>query len=271
MKRLALSSFAYRYNIGFDGFSPAQPLTATEFIRRAHALGFHGVQLCENLRIAQMQDGELVKLRCLAQELGLFIEVGMNGANKLNLQTHLAIARSLGSSFLRVVLGGKSCKTADAIETARSRYIAEIRSILPLYKKANIRIGIENHFDLPTRALREIVDEINDEDAGLILDTTNCFHFFERPEETLGVFDGRIVSVHLKDYSAKKVEAGHFISGTILLDGELNIQPFLACSDNMVLEMTIRRPDGFTSEQILSWEDEAVAVSASRLVSITQA
>ena len=267
MKRLAVSSFAFRYNIGFDGFEPPRRLSTAGFLERAHALGFQGVQLCENLGILKMTQNELTQIRELARKLGLFIEVGMNGAEKDNLEKHLGIALSLSSNFLRVVLGGRSCKKNDEIAGAVSHYIDTIRSVLPLFKSKNIQVGIENHFDLPTPALRKIVDTINDNNLGLILDTTNCIHFLERPEEALEICRGRIVSVHLKDYCVKKVEAGHFISGTVLMDGELNVQLFLDCCENIVMEMTVRRPENYTPDQVVEWEDQAVAASARKLMS----
>ncbi|QQO08123.1 sugar phosphate isomerase/epimerase family protein [Breznakiella homolactica] len=266
MKQLAVSSFAYRYNIGFDGFASPRPLTAENFLRRAGDLGFQGVQICENLGIAKMSREELLRIKELARELGLFIEVGMNGAEKENLLLHREIAETLGSDFVRVVLGGKSRKTEAEAAEASKGFTYTIGSVLPLFKQSKIRIGMENHFDLPTRWLKAIADAVNDEYLGLILDTTNCIHFLERPEEALEICRGRIVSVHLKDYSVKKIEAGHCISGTVLLDGELSVQPFLDACDSIVMEMTIRRPEGFTADQILQWEDEAVAVSAGRLM-----
>jgi hypothetical protein len=73
------------------------------------------------------------------------------------------------------------------------------------------------------------------------------------------------MSAHLKDYLPQKVEAGHFISGTVLGEGELDVLPFLYACDNIIMEMTIRRPDGQTAEQVLEWERGAVAASAKAL------
>lgn len=270
MKTLAISSFAYRYAIGFDGFRPKSPLGADEFLRQAKALGFQGVQLCENLGIAQMTDAQLDGVGSLARELGLFIEVGMNGATEEKLYRHLEICKRLDSGFLRVVLGGKSCKNKDEAVREQLRHTDVLRAVLPMFKQARVSIGIENHFDLPTYALRQIIDAIDDENVNLIFDTTNCIHFLERPQEALEICKGRIASIHLKDYTVKKVEAGHLVAGAVLGDGELEIPGILQSCDRIVLEMTIRRSPEESIEDVLQWEQHAVVASASRLLRLAQ-
>jgi len=265
MKNIGISSFAYRYSIGLPGLIPINPMSALDFLHSAHELGFQGVQLCENLNISDMDDAEWALIKNRADELGLFLEVGMNTVTVDSLTKHIEIADRLSASFLRVVLGGPRCYKAEDAYRARDEFIAIFQQVLPLAKKYHIAMGIENHFDLPTYALREIVDAVDDESLGLIVDTTNGIHFLERPEETLEICRGRIVSIHLKDYLPQKVEAGHFISGTVLGNGDLDVLPFLCACDNIIMEMTTRRPNGYTIGQVIQWEKNTVEASAKAL------
>lgn len=265
MKVTVLGSYAYRYGIGFREYMPDKPMTVRELLVKARALGFQGVQLCENLKIAQMSPAELEEVRETAREQGLFLEVGMNGAREDSLYRHLDIACQLSSGFVRIALGGKSCKKQEEIEQVRKDYTQVIRAVLPAFRERGVTMGIENHFDLPTWALREMVEEIDDDRVKLILDTTNCIHFLERPEEALEICRGRLASVHLKDYTVQKIEAGHLVSGTVLGEGELNVQPFLECCDQITLEMTVRRSAALPAAEVVPWENAAVTASANRL------
>ena len=271
MKKTAIGSFAYRYAVGFNGFRPPEPMDPFSFLKRAKQLDYQGVQLCENLHYAQMEEKDLSALDSLAKELGLFVEIGMNGASKENLLFHLKLARKLSSSFVRVVLGGKSCKKAAEVGEAQTAFTKTLKEVLPAFRDQGISLGIENHFDLPTYAIRNIVDELDDENVGMILDTTNCIHFLERPLEALEMSRGKIISVHIKDYMTQKMEAGHLITGTELGKGELDIPPFIACCDRIVLEMTIRRNETMTPEAITEWEDQAIEESTKTLIRLCQA
>jgi len=268
MKNIGLSSFAYRYNIGFSGFMPEKPMDSLAFLKAAYENGFSGVQLCENLGIAQADNNQLKQIKALASELGLFLEVGMNTVTAESIVRHLEIAKTLSASFLRIVLVGPRLTDPRAVNEACDKYTAMLSQTLSLAKKYGISMGLENHFDLPTYALKNIVETINDNTIGLIVDTTNAIHFLERPEETLSICEGHIVSIHLKDYLPQKVEAGHFISGTILGQGDLNPRPFINACDNIIMEMTVRRLEGYTIPQVLEWEHHAVATSAKMLLEL---
>lgn len=249
---------------------PVKPLDIHGFLKHAKDLGFQGVQLCENLGIARMDEESLRTVNRDAVALGLSVEVGMNGADRENLYHHLKIAENLSANLVRVVLGGKSCKRKEEAEQAQLYYLGILREVLPAFRDSGITIGIENHFDLPTRALREMVEAVNDPAVTLILDTTNCIHFMERPEEALELCRGRIGEVHLKDYKAQKIEAGHLFSGTVLGEGELDVRRFLECCDRIVLEMTIRRSRQQSAKEVISWEEDSVKRSAKNLVSLLE-
>ena len=140
---------------------------------------------------------------------------------------HLEIADIMSSK-------SSCCNRLKAFTPAREKRSSIIRNAtgilkeaLPYCKEHNIRIGIENHFDLTSDDLVEIVRLIDDESVGLILDTTNCLGFIEKPSETLEKFGPYLFSVHLKDYLVEKVEAGYLVSGTVLGEGLLDCEQIL--------------------------------------------
>lgn len=276
MITIGLGSYAYRYSIGFPGFVPEKPMTVQDLLQEAHLLGFNTVQLCDNLALEKMSREEIEKIGEHASSLGLLVEVGMKGLNPENLMKHLEIADIMSSKFLRVVIGQSiySC-TGEKRSSIIRNATGILKEALPYCKEHNIRIGIENHFDLTSDDLVEIVRLIDDESVGLILDTTNCLGFIEKPSETLEKFGPYLFSVHLKDYLVEKVEAGYLVSGTVLGEGLLDCEQILkGCIKynpdcNITIEMTIRRQETQNINDVILWEKNAVQKSKAYLDRLT--
>ncbi len=263
--KLGIGSFAYRYAIGCRDFIPEKPMNTLDFLDEAARLGYQGVQLCENLNYVNLSEQELFQIRERAKRLGLFIELGMKGISMENCQKHLSIARVLSSKFLRIVLGDHQSLRED--DDLQLRSIKALKALLPYLEEAEMSVGIENHFDLCTKELVEIVKEVNHSRVGLIFDTTNGLGFMERPEETFHLIQPYLLSMHLKDFVIKKVEAGYFITGTTLGRGQLAtaelVNRALRNKPNLsiILEMTIRRDENKSQEEVLLWEKQSIEAS----------
>ena len=266
--RIGLGSFAYRYAVGCEGFRPSQPMSTLDFLAAAHRMGFESVQLCENLNYAKLSPDELLRVNEKAAQLGLFVELGMRDLTLENISYHLDLAELLSSSFLRVVLGKNRPTPEENPKALIDLSIQTLKAVLPRCQRQGVLIGIENHFDLCTNDLLTIVQAVNDPRVGMILDTTNCLGFVERPEETLKALSPYLLSIHLKDYLLKKVEAGYLITGTVLGEGWLDAAGLLQQLCNLprpllsiVIELTIRRGEQQTPEVVLTSEQAAIEKS----------
>ncbi len=274
MQYIGLGSYAYRYAIKFIDHRKASYMTIFDFLEEASRLNFKAVQLCENFDYKNYSKEKLKTINRIANELGLIIELGLSGLSKDNLLKHLEIANLLSSNFIRVVLSNKGKYPENKPNELMSNSINILKEILPIYREQNVFIGIENHFDLPTNMLVDLVRKINDEHVGLIFDTTNHLAFIEKPENTLKLFMPHLMSVHIKDYLVQKVEAGYLISGTILGEGRLKTKKMLneiflnVDIISIILEMTIRRKPGQKISEVILWEKNTVERSANYLNSI---
>lgn len=269
--RIGIGSFAYRYAIGFKDFKPAEPMDVFDFIRQADQLGFAGVQLCENLGYAGLTEKELEKVREEAARLGLFIELGMKNLSRETLRKHIRIGKILSVDFLRVVIGNNIPADKKNYSKECSEILEILRASLPELKKEGIKLGLENHFDLPSAGLYRVVKGLDDDHIGLIFDTTNCLGFTEKPIDVFNLFKPYLFSVHLKDYYIKKIEAGYMMTGAVLGAGWLNTKKMIKeslynelCS-SIIIEMTTRRDMSKTQEEILVWENNAIKASKSYL------
>lgn len=260
--RVGIGSFAYRYAIGFRGFNPGKPMSIADFLETAAHGGWEGVQLCENLGYADLSDADLAVAAAQAKRLQLFVEIGLNGLTDRNLGRHLDVAEMFASDLIRVVVGGTGVE--ESLKT--------LKSALPRLRSQRIRLGLENHFDLTMDELVGIVRQLGDEQVGIIFDTTNGLGFLEKPEEDMVKAQPYVVSMHIKDYTIRKVEAGYFMTGAVMGKGMLDVPAVLRCAAgapnlrSIILEMTVKRDETAPIDAVIHREQSEVLESRDYLV-----
>ena len=144
-----ISSWAFRWAIGTRDFTPATPLSVFDFLEKAAQFGAEAVQICENLPLSTLANGELDAVARRAKGLGLDLEIGMRGASPENLRKHLNIAARLGVGILRVVLA------ASGWEPSFQEQFDILESFLPKLEKTGTTLAIENHFAYDPEELRK--------------------------------------------------------------------------------------------------------------------
>jgi len=210
--RLGLSSFIYRYAIrGLPGGTAAS-FTALDLLGRAGALGLEAVQFCENLPLATLARAERELLFQASHRLGVAIEVGTRGIDVDALLAYVDLAAMAGSRALRLVLDSTDL---DAIREA-------LRPVLNRCRERQVMLAIENHFDVRTAALAELVRRLDDAWLGICLDTANSTGHLEDPMATLAALAPYVVQVHLKDYTVEKAPIAYRITGRPLGKGRLD-------------------------------------------------
>src|ERR1035438_8656388 len=260
--RVGIGSFAYRYAIGFRGFNPGNPMSIADFLETAAHGGWEGVQLCENLGYADLSDADLAVAAAQAKRLQLAVEIGLNGLTDQNLGRHLEVADIFGSDLIRVVVG----------ETGVEESLKILRSALHRLRSQRIRLGLENNFDLTMDQLVGIVRQLGNEQVGIIFDTTNGLGFLEKPEKDMVKAQPYLVSMHIKDYTIRKVEAGYFMTGAVLGKGMLDVPAVLRCAADalnlrsIILEMTVKRDETAPVDAVIHREQAVVLESRDYLV-----
>ena len=272
--RAGLCSFAYRYAAGIPGFSPRSPLDVFGFIEEAHALGYRRAQICENIGLASLSRQELDRLCRISRELNVELEIGFKRIDEGNIARHMEIARITGASFIRAVTHDRENLSDSERRETVGRAVALLKSWSARFRDLDVLFALENHFDLGTDDLVEIVGEVASPSVGLVFDTTNGLGFLEPPAVTMEKMADHIFSVHLKDYIVRKAEAGYEIVGTALGEGLLRarkIVEFLAGRRPMttfILEMAIRRNPGWDADTVVQWERDAIRKSTEMMKTI---
>ena len=264
LQNLYLSSYAYRYSTAIKDYK--RRMSVTDFMRRAADLGFRGVTLYENVRKPKWSTDELRAICETAVEKNLGIELGLNGLSYKTLKQDIELAETMKCNSIRLVIGESFLEKYDSKTEQIDVVNMELSRVESDLKRAGIRLGIENHFDLTTQELVRIVNNFDKDVVGYIFDTSNCLGFLEKPEETLSQMNGRIYSVHLKDFNIiKRNKTEYVIFGTTIGQGKLDVRGILKSSiDNnpgivVVLELSIPRPyKNITIANLVAWEDSIV-------------
>jgi sugar phosphate isomerase/epimerase len=261
--RLGIGSFAFRYGVGVPSLMPAAPITPLKFIDRVVSLGLKRIQFCENIKYIDQNEKIIMAMKQRLKESDMIVELGMYGATEENLRKHINLARKLDSKFIRLVIGEFSADSKKSVHIAAGN----LKKVLDECKGEGIHIGLENHFDLTTPQIIDVIEEVNDPLVGSVFDTTNGICFLERPEETLTYMLPYIKSVHLKDFKIFKTEAGITMTGQILGQGILDVKKILRTifaqnhDASIIIELTIRRNNELSVEQVIEEENEQITCS----------
>ncbi len=204
--------------------------------------GLDAVQCCENLPWPSNK----------AVPKGLIIETGCRGIGDHLLQ-HLELAQQHRSGFVRLVIDDE--EDQPSFEEAVQR----LRPYAQRFREAGVTLGIENHDRFPSRMLRELVEELGRDWAGIVLDTANslgCLEGIETVVDTLGPY---VVNLHAKDVRAvrKPDMLGFDIVGTPFGAGDIDFDSILPRLPRLV-SITLEQWVPGSWELETSWADEGI-------------
>ena len=215
--RFGLSSHIYRYATrGLPG-QPGPLVRPVDLLGRAAALGLQVVQFCENLSLAALTTAEWEELLATSRRLGVAIEVGTRGLEPANLFASVDRAAQAGSRALRLVL--------DATDLA---VIAEaLHPVVRRCQQREVMLAIENHCDLRSEQLVQLLQRLDSRWLAVCLDTANTTGLLEHPRETVAALRRYSMQLHLKDYAVEKAAIGYRITGRVLGQGWLDVPAVL--------------------------------------------
>ncbi len=223
--KLGISSYAYPWSVGASAtHKPAQPLQASDLIDRAEKLGVRVLQLADGLLgLGGMSEAQLDALRGKAERSGVALEVGARGGDAAVIEPYIAIARRLGSPFLRVVM--HYAKTGLTIEQTA----ALARALLPACERHEVCLAIETVEACPAAEMRAMMDAISSPYLGVVFDTANSLGRMETAEQVFDALEPHIVNLHVKDVQIKRLPStfGFVIEGVPAGDGIIDIPGLL--------------------------------------------
>jgi 3-oxoisoapionate decarboxylase len=199
-----------------------QARDAFEFLEKCHALGAAGIQ-------AQL-NGDLVKLRARAEQLGMWME-GMvslpRNGDMTAFERSLTDAKTAGVTVVRgAMLSGRRYETfASLAEWKRwvDQSLEAIRLAMPILEKQKITLAIENHKDWTLEDLQRLFRTYQSEYLSLCLDFGNNIALLDDPMEFVETLAPYAKSTHVKDMGVQPYADGFLLSEVPLGSGLLDL------------------------------------------------
>jgi len=227
--KLGLDSYSYHYAAGLWEYLPREnpPMGVSHFLRKVSELGLDGVHFCDPRHLDSLEYGYVMQLREKADALGLYIELGTEGTNADHLQNIVRASHVLGSPLVRTFIGKTRSRTAQAMSELLAGAAAEIVAVLPVCERYEVSLAIENHRDLTTRELLQLLEIVGSPMVGVSFHTGNPLALLEDPATSAELLAPAIKSVHLSDYQLAGASDGFALIGCALGEGVVDLPRIL--------------------------------------------
>jgi hexulose-6-phosphate isomerase len=222
---------------GFDGVEPMSHLDRNEVLKARDATGLIIPSVCNALHWKFLLSDPDPKVR----------EEGV-AALKVSLED----AKAYGGDTVLLVPGRVS--ETVSYDDCWKRSVEEIKKVIPLAEKLNVKIAIENvwnNFLLSPLEAASYVDLFQSKMVGSYFDCGNVL-VYGWPEQWIKILGPRIAKVHIKEFSRKIADkqgkgAGF---GVKLLEGDVNWPVVMKAFDDIGYHnwTTIEQPGGDTPE-----------------------
>jgi hexulose-6-phosphate isomerase len=183
---------------GFEGVEPMSHMNQDEVLKALEVTGLKAASVCCNTHWRKLLSDADANVR----------QEGLEG-----LQQALKDAKRYGATSVLLVPGRV---TKDVpYEDCFKRSVVEIRKAVPLARDLGVKIAVENVWNdfitTPQQAI-EFLDAINSPQVGWHFDIGNAVRY-SPPETWIPVLDGRIVKLHIKEYSKFRKFKVRFFEG----------------------------------------------------------
>ncbi len=221
--------------LGFDNFSiRACGWDASAILDYAAGLHLDTVFFSDLEVLGSHEDGDLMRLRRKAEDLGLHLHVGTGsvcptsssfdsryGSGVERLRLTLRVARLLGSPVARCYLGTAQDRLGDGgIERHMEAMVRVLRECRTLAQDFGVRIAVENHAgDMQARELVSLIEAAGRDFVGATLDSGNAVWTLEDPLENLETLGPYAVTTGIRDCMVWETAEGAAVQWTAMGEG----------------------------------------------------
>jgi len=141
----------------------------------------------------------------------------------------------------------------------KKNFIKDLRLVSKIIKKTHLKIAIENHQDLSSKELIEIIRKLNCKNIGITWDIGNSLATCETPDQFFENSKKFIFNVHCKNYKIILSKEGFFLKRSKIHEGSINIKRYINFFKknnlNLSLELAahVNRHCDFNNEKFLQY------------------
>jgi sugar phosphate isomerase/epimerase len=221
------------------GCVSASKWTPYQYLDYFHKIGVGAAQFNAatlGVRASEIDEGELRKIRAYAEKLDISLSAfsmgsicptssGFNsrsGTAERQIANGLSVARLIGASSMRVVLG--SFKDRPEIGRHLESMTQVIRNVRSQVRDSGVKLALENHnADLQAREIKTLIEEVGSDILGVCIDSGNPLAIMEDPHLTLEVLGSYVVSSHVRDTAVWRVPEGVAMRWVNMGEGNVDI------------------------------------------------
>ena len=255
---------AAKLKLGFDNYAiRALGWKAPRLLEYAASLNLDTILLSDLDVYESHAEGDLNEIKAQADALRIAIQVGMlsicpgsklfdsrRGTAEEQLKLTIRIARALGSSVARCVLGYlDDRKSNGGIEGRIAETVKVLKNVRSFALDSGVKIAVENHAgDMQAWELLTLIEEAGREFVGATMDSGNASWALEDPLHNLELLGPYAVSTGIRDSAAWETEEGAMLQWTAMGEGIVDWKRYFArfaelCPDTPVqLEIISGRP-----------------------------
>jgi len=223
--KLGLDTYSYHFAAPFWDVKPPRPWSIHDYMRRAAELKLDGLALADMQHLKRTDDDAIDALKREADDLGIYLELGTGGCDVEHLTTVLQMSARLGATALRSFTsigrtwtpGSAPGSTPGDYEEGFERCAQSLRQVAPVCEKTGVAIALENHQDMTSRELLDLIQAVDHPLIGVCLDTGNSLGVMEDPLEAAKRLAPYTLTTHFKSYAVIPHETDGNLDGYTLL------------------------------------------------------
>ncbi len=205
------------------------PLT---FLDYCHSLGAGGVQTGLGVR----DDAYADKVRAFLDANKLYLEgvvsLPRDRDDVGRFTDEVRTVKRCGAAVFRTVLqNGRRYEVFDDA-AAFVKFVEQGKQSLalarPVVEKHEVRMAVENHKDLRSPELLDVLKKLDSPFVGVCLDTGNNIALLEAPQETVDLLAPHAFTTHVKDMGVEEYADGFLLAETPLGTGFLDLEKVVA-------------------------------------------
>lgn len=224
--KVGVSIFSFAFTAGQMRPLARPALDVFGLMDKAQAHGLAGVEFNPSAWAGQAE-----QVRAYAQARGLSLFAATGGTDPHTLARHLEIAAALGSPVLRTtvtrVLAGDRRALADQWPRLMAEAADNLRQVAPVAERLGICIAIENHQDLTSTELVDLMKSVGSPFVGITLDTGNPLGVAEHPLDFTAAVAPYVRHLHIKDYRVYLTESGYRLVRCAIGEGVIDFPALL--------------------------------------------
>jgi 3-oxoisoapionate decarboxylase len=250
LKNISLNLYSFGYYGGFikDNNRSQKPLGIDGLVKivKKHDLGGIEIPLDHFYPVNEIKNGIRKIENILSEGISVFIDLEKTNVNYINQllpylpALDIKVVRIKMDQIGKTIYGGNRYHS-DTFDSAVSEFKQQLISLLPVLKRYNVTLAIENHQDFHSSELVKLVEEISTDCLGITWDIGNSVSAIDSPESFYQTACHLIRNVHLKDYRIYNYEKGIRLVRCPIGEGYVDFQEVLRKlnSNEMVVNMSI--------------------------------